>query len=227
MWHRERTLSYLSDEYKILQDKLDKIGAFRYTIKGWSVTAAVGGLIAGATGKGHSAIIAGIVLDICLLWFFWFEREQVVLSRKFGKRARDIEREVDSARKRLGWQSQYPAPRIASTLAGRKPFELITHQFSSRQREALRMRTNEEVRIARSADLLFYLALMILAWLPVFFHPEIPQPATVNLVIGGQTSNTEPSLSGDKSANDKSLQKQVEKQTGSLRAQQEVRRDGK
>jgi hypothetical protein len=29
----------LTDEYKILQDKIDKIGSFRFTIKGWSVSA--------------------------------------------------------------------------------------------------------------------------------------------------------------------------------------------
>jgi len=31
----------LTDEYKILQDKIDKIGGFRFTIKGWSVTAVI------------------------------------------------------------------------------------------------------------------------------------------------------------------------------------------
>ncbi|MGB6942140.1 MAG: hypothetical protein WBE37_07090 [Bryobacteraceae bacterium] len=31
-------LDQLSSEYKILQDKIDKIGAFKFTIRGWSVT---------------------------------------------------------------------------------------------------------------------------------------------------------------------------------------------
>ena len=34
------------DEYKILQDKIDKIGGFRFTIKGWSVTAVIAANIA-------------------------------------------------------------------------------------------------------------------------------------------------------------------------------------
>ena len=29
----------LAEEYKILQEKMDKIGGFRITIKGWSATA--------------------------------------------------------------------------------------------------------------------------------------------------------------------------------------------
>jgi hypothetical protein len=34
----EQFVNRLADEYKILQDKIDKIGAFRFTIKGWSIT---------------------------------------------------------------------------------------------------------------------------------------------------------------------------------------------
>lgn len=38
----------LTDEYKLLQDKIDKIGGFRFTIKGWSVTAVIAASAAGS-----------------------------------------------------------------------------------------------------------------------------------------------------------------------------------
>src|SRR6267154_5661686 len=39
----------LENEYKILQDKIDKIGAFRFTIKGWSITVILAAAFAGAS----------------------------------------------------------------------------------------------------------------------------------------------------------------------------------
>lgn len=41
----------LIDEYKILQDKIDKIGGFRFTIKGWSVTAVIAASAASTTAQ--------------------------------------------------------------------------------------------------------------------------------------------------------------------------------
>ena len=46
----EEIVSRLADEYRIIQDKIDKIGAFRFTIKGWSVTVIIGAIAAGAVG---------------------------------------------------------------------------------------------------------------------------------------------------------------------------------
>ena len=43
-----KLITSLSDEYKILQDKIDKIGAFRFTIKGWSVTVIAVSVAAGS-----------------------------------------------------------------------------------------------------------------------------------------------------------------------------------
>jgi hypothetical protein len=118
-------LSYLSDEYKILQDKLDKIGGFRFTIKGWSVTVVIGGLVAAVTGKSILPVVVGIVLTVCLVGFFTFERQQVLLSRRFGRRALDIEREIDEARRRNRWRSQFSSPRIARSILTGTPFELL------------------------------------------------------------------------------------------------------
>ena len=82
----------LTDEYKILQDKIDKIGAFRFTIKGWSVTAVIAATAAASTSKSlvpALAISGG--LAVLLICFFSLEVEQVKLSWLFGNRARRLE----------------------------------------------------------------------------------------------------------------------------------------
>jgi hypothetical protein len=82
----------LTDEYKILQDKIDKIGGFRFVIKGWSVTAVIAASAAGSATRSLLTVLtisAGLAL--MLLLFFLFEFEQVKLSRIFGARARKLE----------------------------------------------------------------------------------------------------------------------------------------
>jgi len=66
--------SRLTDEYKILQDKIDKIGAFRFTIKGWSVTAVVAASAAGAASKSLSTVFTLSVALVFMLIFFFFLR---------------------------------------------------------------------------------------------------------------------------------------------------------
>ena len=81
----------LADEYKILQDKIDKIGAFRFTIKGWSITVIIGALFAGsATGSLPSWMWLASLL-VLIVAFFVFEMQQTKLSRSFGRRAIDLE----------------------------------------------------------------------------------------------------------------------------------------
>ncbi len=47
----QRVADRLSDEYKIVQDKIDKIGAFRFTIRGWTVTLVTGAILALASAN--------------------------------------------------------------------------------------------------------------------------------------------------------------------------------
>jgi hypothetical protein len=88
----------LTDEYKILQDKIDKIGAFRFTIKGWSVTAMVAAT-AGASAAGRLLLVATISLGLAamLVFFFLLEVEQVRLSWLFGNRAMGQARTLTSS----------------------------------------------------------------------------------------------------------------------------------
>lgn len=87
-------VGHLTDEYKIIQDKIDKIGAFRFTIKGWSITVLVGALF--AAGAANSARSPFWVLPLLLFLgiFFWLEKRQSDISNRLSLRALQIERTV-------------------------------------------------------------------------------------------------------------------------------------
>ena len=75
----------------MLQDKIDKIGAFRFTIKGWSVTVVIAGTI---TTSGKGLAVAGATtlgLLVLLLFFLLLEDEQERLKRLYGGRAVQLE----------------------------------------------------------------------------------------------------------------------------------------
>lgn len=81
----------LENEYKILQDKIDKIGAFRFTIKGWSITVILAAVFASASTAKIPAWLWLVSLFGFLGLFFRFELEQITLRHKFGKRCIAIE----------------------------------------------------------------------------------------------------------------------------------------
>jgi hypothetical protein len=88
-------LRYLWEEYKLLQDKIDKIGAFRFQVKGWIV-----GLLGAAL---FSAYVGNwpwwsYPLLLAVLGPFWLlEKDQESLSEGFGHRARILENTLRSA----------------------------------------------------------------------------------------------------------------------------------
>src|SRR5438445_10470248 len=84
-------VSRLADEYKILQDKIDKIGAFRFTIKGWSITVIIAAIFAGSATKAIPPWLWGISLGVFLFVFFLFEKQQTDLSHRFGQRVLELE----------------------------------------------------------------------------------------------------------------------------------------
>jgi hypothetical protein len=81
----------LMDEYKILQDKIDKIGAFRFTIKGWSVTVIIASIVAGSTTKAVPRWLWALSLVGFLVVFFFTEKQQTDLRHRFGQRVLAIE----------------------------------------------------------------------------------------------------------------------------------------
>src|SRR2546429_4289353 len=87
----KQLIDRLAEEYKILQDKIDKIGAFRFTIKGWSITVIVAALFAGtATDSIPPLLLLGCLFTVLALFFF-VEKEQTDRSHQFGQRTITIE----------------------------------------------------------------------------------------------------------------------------------------
>ena len=195
-------MTYAFDEYKTLQDKLDKIGAFRFTIKGWSVTVVAAGLIAGVSNGKHLHILIAATLDVCLFWFYWFERQQVLLSWAFGQRARDIERHIDRTRKVEKWKNQFTAPHIAHLILNEKrpgferivfsilPFErywryFLKHAWRPFTRYIRKSHLSwipPALKVFRKSDGIFYLFMCCLAWSPLLVKatPPDPPPSIIN-----------------------------------------------
>jgi hypothetical protein len=187
-WERRRELKSqntddlqkrLTDEYKILQDKIDKIGAFRFTIKGWAV-AAVGAATAAASAT-KSVAVAGFVssgLAILVVFFFKFEVEQVRLSRLFGSLAGKIERafqEIDAQ----GLRRVFPSPVIGGEIVKareirkqRRRFKwwLVWPFFDVQRRSARQIwwdEFKEDWAVRRSAHITFYVFLFVLSFAPI------------------------------------------------------------
>jgi len=169
----------LTDEYKILQDKMDKIGAFRFTIKGWAI-AAVGAAAAAASGTKSlgAAILVSFGLGILVVFFFLFEVEQVRLSRLFGYRSGQIEQafnEIDNKRLRQQFQSPIIGTEIVKAKKYRKRPDrfrwwMVWRYIGEKDRPARqewRREIGEDWTVSRSAHITFYLFLLIFAFTPV------------------------------------------------------------
>ena len=80
---------YLWDEYKVLQEKLDKIGDYRFRVKTWFVTVLAGLLFAGsAVGSNWATAVAALLVTLA---FVIMEYHHVHWQRALQGRAYDIE----------------------------------------------------------------------------------------------------------------------------------------
>lgn len=80
------------DEYKVLQDKIDKIGTFKFQIKGWSATLLIAGI---ASGKAlDTAWYALLPLLILVLAFALLEGAQSQRGRQYGRRALELQNRI-------------------------------------------------------------------------------------------------------------------------------------
>jgi hypothetical protein len=161
----------LSDEYKILQDKIDKIGAFKFTIKGWSITAVIAATAA-TNGKGLATALAASLGLVVMLWFFFlFEREQDRLRILFGDRASRLEdafRRIDRG-KGEEMRGSFPVPYIAHDLALAELRRRSSGPGSSgsvRGKPTPRSLSGKWQEL-KKADIKFYLSLIGLSLMPL------------------------------------------------------------
>jgi hypothetical protein len=86
-------LEQMNSEYGILQDKLDKIGGFRTTIRGWSVTLVIASIIAAGSSKEVSPYFLGL-LFVFIYAFYAMERKQNQYGNIFGARVLHLEKQM-------------------------------------------------------------------------------------------------------------------------------------
>ena len=89
----DSVVELLMREYQILQEKIDKIGGFRFTIKGWALTLDTGAVVAAfATSLDRRLSILLVLGVVGALWLL--ELRQTHLSEIFQNRAFRIEKVV-------------------------------------------------------------------------------------------------------------------------------------
>lgn len=100
------------NEYSLLQDKIDKIGEFRFKVQGWAVTLVVALLVSGlASGLPGPCILVGMPL---IFAFQILEGRQAMLGRIFAARIMEIE--LNMRHQQEGFITPAVATRLASEI---------------------------------------------------------------------------------------------------------------
>jgi hypothetical protein len=109
-------LDQLSGEYRILQDKIDKIGAFKFTIRGWSITIVIASCIGATTERLPSPfLLLGLIVFVIVFWAM--EYIQTGYRDTFGRRCAEIERLIWRLLRTSNLHVSGMVPRIAHDLA--------------------------------------------------------------------------------------------------------------
>ncbi len=89
----EKLVERLSNEYGIIQQKIDNIGDFKFKVRGWLITIYSAFLfsIFSAQLPIHLCIPVGLFI---IFIFFYLEREQLILQHKLSNRAKKIEKAI-------------------------------------------------------------------------------------------------------------------------------------
>lgn len=85
-------VKYYWEEYKLLQDKIDKIGAFRFQGKNWVVALVTAAVFSGYVAKWPWWSYIFCFLLVIVFWLF--ERLQEHFQDGFSRRVNQIEREI-------------------------------------------------------------------------------------------------------------------------------------
>lgn len=176
----EQFVIRLAEEYKILQDKIDKIGAFRFTIKGWSITVIIGALFAGSATSLRltMSLVLSAALLVLILAFFAFERQQTRLSHHFGERAISIERVISRILRKDSRASGADDFLVLRFVPG------IAHHL--RRRHSRSRGPRSLWRSLHEADIGFYFMEVVLVCAVVLGH-SLSIPASNDIVIKGAT----------------------------------------
>ena len=109
------TLNIEWEEYKILQDKIDSIGDFRFRVKGWTVTLIVGFILGGfATSLPSFAFLLGLLI---VFGFHFLELHYLNLQKLYVFRIAQLERRLRKRPNRFKNNPHFPVPGLFRTLA--------------------------------------------------------------------------------------------------------------
>ncbi len=162
----------LSEEYKILQDKIDKIGAFRFTIKGWAIAIVGAVLAAGSAVNGPvTTVVITFALAGMVVFFFELEVEQLVLSRLYGARAKALEKLFTSIDRGQRIDPLPPVPYIAHAIV-KASYQREIASANRLRIDRWRTRLKDLWRIGRFAHRPFYIVLIFLTFLPTLRHGD-------------------------------------------------------
>jgi hypothetical protein len=183
----DSVVDLLMKEYSILQGKIDKIGEFRFTIKGWALTLNTGAVVAAFATSLHA--ITAILLVFGLLFVLWrLEWRQIRLSNIFQDRALRIEKIIGRrleahGLRRSDFISLMRIPGIAHEL--RNPFDArradriaasslsLRGQFSAkilRMSPIVAFRRSSMWKKLLSSDFLFYVLILIISAIFIWFQ---------------------------------------------------------
>lgn len=183
------------DEYKILQEKLDKIGDFRFRVKAWFV-GILTGLLFTSSATGMTLSTAGAALFVGLA--FWFlERHHLHWQRAIEGRACDIEQVLSSGR--VHGETFHRSPQIVDAILAADA--KLRRRRSWQQIIARRWRgfkaflsdarsTGIVAALTRNSDDAFYVLLLIAALALIGLHAapadkalkvELPQPLSAEI----------------------------------------------
>jgi hypothetical protein len=191
-------VDHLVDEYKILQDKIDKIGAFRFMIKGWSITVIIAALFAGTTTNAVRPLLWLLCLFVVLALFCYVEKTQTDLSHYFGERTISIETVVSRILRKSARSSGNNAFVLLRWVPG------IAHHLGRQhpKREGPRSRWQS----LRDADIYFYLIQAVVVLAVVLLHNSGRDPSRNQVIVinGGDASTQAPERSGGAATKDMS-----------------------
>jgi hypothetical protein len=187
----ELLLEQLSSEYKILQDKIDKIGAFKFTIRGWTITIVVASCIGATTARLPSPwILLGLVVFV--LVFGRMEMIQTRYRETFARRCAEIERWIWRLLREHDAHVPGMVPRIAHDLADETRAALSRWKDRPRMRGlAHAWRSDHEYVFG---GILVVVILALTAWLAA--HPKTPERSELPQVIQYNMVNPELSAAG-------------------------------
>jgi hypothetical protein len=190
-------IDQLTSEYRIIQDKIDKIGSFRFTVRGWSVTLVIASIFATSSSATVSPYL--LLLLIVFVWlFFVLEREQNKFGFVFGGRAIQIEKDV---RRIIRGNSENGKIRRD---IGQTP-QIALHLHNAAQNSAPSGRFLTVKRWAKNTDHLFYTAQIIVIIATVVFltvarsrTPETALQSPVSIIVHEGSALAAPEISHDK-----------------------------